>query len=152
MVVHVALDRPENAGILYYLGPGRGLEQLPVGESPEGADRLHLGAHPLVVARLWDVLNDALPNDGRCLIYGSPTLVEADSGVVLAAAIGTQYVLRLLPAERELALAAGAAVTHVFQTSGGTLDLVRRLGPDWTFGTDDPREPGWLAMTARALA
>jgi hypothetical protein len=151
MVVHVALDRPENAGILHYLGPGRGLEHLAVGESSEDADRLHLGTHPLVVARLWDVLNDALPVDGRCLIYGSPALVEPRSGVVLAAAIGTQYVLRLLPDARELALAAGASVTHTFSTSGGTLDLAVSLGSDWTFGADDPREPDWLAATASAV-
>ena len=151
MVVHVAVDRPENAGILHYLGPGRGLEHLPIGQSPEGADRPHLGTHPLVVARLWDILNGGLPVDGRCLIYGSPALVEPRSGVVLAAAIGTQYVLRLLPNERELALAAGAAITHTFQTSGGTLDLAESLGPDWIFGADDQREPAWLAATARAL-
>ncbi|TMB57906.1 MAG: hypothetical protein E6J47_01320 [Chloroflexi bacterium] len=152
MVVHVAVDRPENAGLLHYLGPGRGLQHLPLGESPEGADRLHLGTHPLVVARLWDVLNVALPTDGRCLIYGSPALVEPGSGVVLAAAIGTQYVLRLRPAERELALAAGARVTHTFRTSGGRLDLAATLGSDWTFGTDDPREPEWLAAMAGSLA
>jgi len=152
MLVHVAVDRLENAGILHYLGPGRGLQELPVGEPAEGADRLHLGSHPLVVARLWDVLNAALPNDGRCVIYGSPALVEPVSGIVLAAAIGTQYVLRLLSAERELAVAAGAPSTHTFQTSGGTLDLSVSLGPDWTFGADDPREPAWLAATASAFA
>ena len=109
MTVHVAHERPENAGVLRYLGPGRGLEHLPVGEPADGADRLHLGTHPLVVARLWDVLNAELPTDGRCVIYGSPALVEPQSGVVLAVGIGTQYALRLRPDDRMLALGSGAS-------------------------------------------
>jgi hypothetical protein len=151
MVVHVARDRPENAGVLRYLGLGRGLEHLPVGESAETADRLHLGTHPLVVARLWDVLNAELPADGRCVIYGSPALVEPLSGIVLAIGIGTQYALRLRPPDRSLAVAAGAEVVHTFRTTGGTLDLATTFGEDWTFGTDDPREPQWLAAAAAFL-
>ncbi|MDP9249926.1 MAG: hypothetical protein M3O78_00965 [Chloroflexota bacterium] len=152
MVVHVAPDRPENAGVLHYLGPARGLEDLPVGEPADAADRLHLGTHPLVVARLWDVLNAGLPADGRCVIYGSPALVEPVSGIVLAVGIGTQYALRLRPADRTMALAAGAEVVHAFRTSGGTLDLGVAFGADWTFGTDDPREPQWLAAAAAGFA
>jgi hypothetical protein len=152
MVVHVALDRPENAGVLRYLGPGRGLEHLPVGESADGADRLHLGTHPLVVARLWDVLNAQLPGDGRCVVYGSPALVEPISGIVLAVGIGTQYALRLRPTDLSLAVAAGAEVVHTFRTTGGTLDLAAAFGADWVFGTDDPHEPRWLAAVAAELA
>lgn len=152
MPVHVALDRPENAGVLRYLGPGRGLGDLPVGEPADGADRLHLGTHPLLVARLWDVLGATLPADGRCLLYGSPGLVDAGSGVVLAVAIGTQYALRLLPSDREAAIAAGAQTLHTFSTSGGTLDLAAVFGEDWVFGFNDQREPEWLAATSRTYS
>jgi hypothetical protein len=152
MVMHVSRDRPENAGVLHYLGTGRGLEHLPVGEPADAADRLHLGTHPLVVARLWDVLNAELPGEGRCVIYGSPALVEPVTGIVLAVGIGTQYALRLRPADRALAVAAGAQVVHTFRTSGGTLDLGVAFGADWTFGTDDPREPQWLAAVAAGFA
>ena len=152
MTVHVAHERPENAGVLRYLGPGRGLEHLPVGEPADGADRLHLGTHPLVVARLWDKLTAELPSDGRCVIYGSPALVEPQSGVVLAVGIGTQYALRLRPDDRMLALGSGAKLVHTFRTSGGTLDLATAFGADWTFGTDDPREPQWVAAVAAGFA
>lgn len=152
MVVHVALDRPENAAVLAYLGPGRGLEHLPVGQAPEEVDRRHLGSHPDIVDRLWDVLDAALPESGRCVIYGGPALVQPQSGVVLAVGIGTQYALRLLPADRALAVEAGAEVIHTFQTSGGTLDLAAALGPDWVFGRRDEHEPEWLAAAWRSFA
>jgi hypothetical protein len=151
MVVHVSLERPENAGVLAYLGPGRGLAHLPVGQSPEGVDRWHLGTHPDVVERLWDVLDAALPERGRCVIYGGPALVQPRSGVVLAVGIGTQYALRVLPADRALAVEAGAEVVHTFRTSGGTLDLGATLGPDWVFGSFNDREPAWLAAAYAAL-
>jgi hypothetical protein len=151
MVVHVALDRPENAGVLGYLGRGRGLEDLPVGQPPEEVDRWHLGTHPDIVDHLWGVLNTALPADGRCVIYGGPALVHPVSGVVLAVGVGTEYALRLLAADRALAVDAGAEVTHTFKTSGGTLDLAEAFGPDWVFGSHDDREPAWLAAAHRAL-
>jgi len=71
---------------------------------------------------------------------------------VLAVGIGTQYALRLLPADRTLAVQAGAEVAHTFQTSGGTLDLAVAFGLDWVFGRFDDREPAWLAATWRSLA
>ena len=151
MVVHVALDRPENAGVLGYLGPQRGLEHLPVGESPEGVDRWHLGTHPDIVERLWDILDAALPERGSCVIYGGPALVQPKSGVVLAVGIGMQYALRLLPGDRAIAVEAGAEVVHHFTTGGVTLDLAAALGQDWIFGRFDDREPGWLAATYAAF-
>ena len=151
MVVHVSLERPENAGVLAYLGPGRGLAHLPVGQPPEGVDRWHLGTHPDVVERLWDVLDAALPERGRCAIYGGPALVQPRSGVVLAVGIGTQYALRLRPADQALAIEAGAEVVHTFRTSGRTLDLAATFGADWVFGRFDDREPAWLAAAYAAL-
>jgi hypothetical protein len=151
-VLHGAYDPPENTGVLAYRGPGRGLAHLPVGQTPEGVDRWHLGTHPDVVERLWDVLDAALPERGRCLIYGGPALVQPDSGVVLAVGIGTEYAVRLLPADRASAVEAGAEVIHAFRTSGGTLDLGATFGPDWVFGRFDDREPEWLAAVWQSLA
>lgn len=151
MVVHVALEAPENAGVLGHLGRGRGLEDLPVGQLPDGVDRRHLGTHPDVVDHLWDVLNAALPADGRCVIYGGPALVHATTGIVLAVGVGTEYALRLLPDDRTLAVEAGAEVAHTFKTSGGTLDLAASFGPDWVFGSFDSREPAWLQAVYSAL-
>jgi hypothetical protein len=151
MVVHVAREAPENAGVLGYLGRGRGLDDLPVGQLPEEVDRWHLGTHPDVVDHLWDVLNAPLPADGRCVIYGGPAVVHTASGIVLAVGVGTEYALRLLPDDRAQAMEAGAEVVHIFKTSGGTLDLAASFGPDWVFGSFDSREPGWLMAAYSAL-
>jgi hypothetical protein len=114
-------------------------------------DPHHLGTHPSVVTRLWDTLNAALPVDARWLVFDGPALVHPD-GVILAAAIGTQYVLRLLAADVGLAVAAGAELEHHFRTVGTSLDLPATFGPGWVFGRFDDREPAWLRARYEALA
>jgi hypothetical protein len=145
-----ALDLPENAGALRYLAHGRPASEATFGPAPADLDRHHLGTHPTVVDRLWEDLNQALPLDARWLVYDGPALVHPD-GAILAAAIGTQYALRLLPPDREAAIAAGAEVVHHFQTVGTTLDLAASFGPDWVFGRFDEREPAWLLASYRAI-
>jgi len=103
-----------------------------------------------VVARLWDGLNQALPVDARFLVFDGPALVHPD-GTILAAAIGTQYALRLLPPDTASAIAAGAEVAHHFQTVGTTLDLALTFGPEWVFGRFDEREAGWLLAAWNAV-
>ena len=145
-----ALDLPENAGPLRYLSHGRPASEAAFGPPAADVDRHHLGTHPTVVDRLWEDLNRALPTDARSLIFDGPALVHPD-GAILAAAIGTQYALRLLPADRDAAIAAGAEVVHHFQTVGTTLDLAATFGPDWVFGRFDEREPPWLLASFRAV-
>ena len=121
------LDRPENAGALRYLAHGRPASDAAFGPPPDDVDARHLGTHPTVVQRVWEELNDALPVDARWLVFDGPALVHP-SGTILAAAMGTQYALRLLP-ERSRAgdRRAGAEVVHHFQTVGTTLDLPSHL-------------------------
>jgi hypothetical protein len=137
------LDRPENAGALHYLAHGRAAAEATFGPPSADLDTHHLGTHPTVVARLWDVLNQALPLDARSLVFDGPALVHPD-GTILAAAIGTQYALRLLPADTAEAIAAGAEIVHHFHTVGTTLDLAATFGPEWIFGRFDERETAWL--------
>lgn len=144
------LDRPENAGPLQYLAHGRAAAEAAFGPPPADLDTLHLGTHPTVVSRLWDGLNQALPLDARWLVFDGPALVHPD-GTIVAAAIGTQYALRLLPADTPAAIAAGAEVVHRFQTVGTTLDLSATFGPEWVFGRYDEREAGWLLAAWRAI-
>jgi len=136
--------RPENAGPLRYLAHGRPSADATFGPPPPDVDRLHLGTHPDIVDLLWDTLNAALPADCRWLIFDGPALVQPSSGVILAAGIGTQYALRLLPEHAADAVAAGAELVHEFQTVGTTLDLPAAFGPGWVFGHFDARETGWL--------
>jgi hypothetical protein len=144
-----ALDLLENAGPLRYLAHGRSSGEAVFGPPPADVDKHHLGTHPTIVDRLWEDLNRALPIDARWLVFDGPALVHPD-GALLAAAIGTQYALRLLPDDREAAIAAGAEVVHTFQTVGTTLDLATTFGPDWVFGRFDEREPAWLLASYQA--
>jgi hypothetical protein len=137
------LDRPENAGALRYLAHGRSADEAAFGPPAPDVDRLHLGTHPVVVGRLWEVLNAVLPADARWLVFDGPALVHPN-GIILAAAMGTQYALRLLPDDRAAAVEAGAEIEHHFRTVGTTLDLAAAFGADWVFGRFDEREPGWL--------
>jgi len=145
------LDRPENAGPLRYLAHGRLPAEAEFGRPPVGVDRLHLGTHPDVVDWLWDTLNAALPANASWLVYDGPALVHPGSGVILAAGIGTQYAIRLLPPDVSVAEADGFERTHAFRTVGTELDLAAAFGPDWVFGRFDEREPGWLRASYEAI-
>jgi hypothetical protein len=144
------VDRPENAAALRYLSHGRSADEACFGPPAANVDRHHLGTYPAVVDRLWDELNAALPADARHLVFDGPALVHPN-GTILAAAIGTQYVLRLLPDHAAAAIAAGAEVTHRFRTVGTTLDLRVSFGPGWVFGIRDEREAAWLLAAYRAI-
>jgi hypothetical protein len=143
-------DRADNAGVLRYLGQGATPVEVSVEPMPADVDRWKLGSHPDIVDRLWDDLNAALPADSRFLIAGGAALVHPQSGAVLAAALGTQYALRVPGAARDAALLAGAETTHTFSTVGVTLDLAATFGPDWIFGRFDEREAGWIAASYAA--
>jgi len=144
------LDRPENAGVVTYLSHGRPAADASFGPPSADVDPHHLGTHPSIVTRLWQVLNDALPVDARWLVFDGPALVHP-GGTIMAAAMGTQYALRLLPGDRALAVAAGAELVHHFRTVGTTLDLPAAFGADWVFGRFDERETQWLLASFHAI-
>jgi hypothetical protein len=144
------IDRPENAGALSYLAHGRSIAEAGFGPPPADVDRHHLGTHPTIVDQLWDALNDALPADARWLVFDGPALVHP-GGVILAAAIGTQYALRLLPVDRAAAVEAGAELVHTFRTVGTTLELPATFGPDWVFGRFEQREGEWLLASYQSF-
>ncbi|HYF40760.1 MAG TPA: hypothetical protein VD930_13780, partial [Gemmatimonadales bacterium] len=101
------------------------------------------GSHPDIVDYLWDTLARALPVECRALVCGRAVLLAPVRGIVFAVPLGTEYGLRLPPAEFELARSAGAEVVHHYSTVGVTLDLAEQFGPDWLFGRFDAREPEW---------
>jgi hypothetical protein len=144
------VDQPANSGVLRYLGHGRPASEADSGPPMPDVDRHHLGTHPDIVARLWDALNAGLPADARRLVFDGPALAHPD-GTILAAAIGTQYALRLLPKDLAGAVEAGAELVHHFRTVGTTLDLPATFGPGWVFGRFDDREPAWLRASFESL-
>jgi hypothetical protein len=144
-------DLPENGGALRYLAQGPEPADVAVVAPPSaGADVLHLGAHPDVVEWLWSKLNTALPGDARSLVAGGAALVDRDTGLILAAALGTQYAIRLSGAGLAEARRMGYETSHTFRSVDRTLDLAATFGPGWHFGRFDGREGEWLAETCRA--
>lgn len=144
-------DLPRNAGLLRYLGRADA-QRVPVARPSPDTDTWRLGAHPDIVQHLWERLNAALPADGRFLVADTAALVDPDSGLILAVALGTQYALRLTGEGLLRALEAGHETSHEFATVGRTLDLGAAFGPGWVFGRSDPREGEWLRETVAAAA
>lgn len=139
-----------NEGVLRYLGQGLDPAAVPAEPVPDDVDTWRLGAHPDIVALLWSRLNGALPADAGYLVAGGATLVHPDSGLILAAALGTQYALRLSGEELAAARAAGYETVHTFRSVERTLDLTATFGAGWVFGRHDAREASWLAESYRA--
>ena len=106
------------------------------------------GSHPEIVERIWDQLGSRLPADGRCLVYGTPALIQSTSGVILALGMGTSYVLRIREEDLPSALSAGCTQAHEWgRGSGNVTHLVDLYGADWVFGAWDRREAAWLGAS-----
>lgn len=135
---------PHNQRALAYLAARRPASAVYLAPDAVADPYMGSGSHPDIVARVWKELAAKLPGDARALVHGTPALVHAPSGLILAAAIGTQYVLRLRAGDVALAVAAGAPVTTRW-SSGETLDVREALGPEWIFGSFMKAEPEWVA-------
>jgi len=151
--IHLALEDPRNTQVLQCLRQRneRGLPPcIPPPDSPLDP-HLHLGSHPEIVERLWDQLAPVLPEDCRCIVYGTPALVAPGSGIVLGLALGTQYVLRL-PDEEAVTKALGAGARTVTKWAGGSeTDVQREFGKGWVFGHWLKEELDWCFATYRAV-
>ncbi len=142
--------RPENEGVLRYLGQGLGPRDVTVRQAPDDVDRWHLGTHPDIVDRVWDQLGERMPASARVLIGGGPGLMDPDSSLILAVALGTQYALRLTGHGLSAAEEAGYKTVHTFHMVNRTLDLPSTFGSGWVFGGWDDREAAWLDETRAA--
>jgi hypothetical protein len=145
-----AMAHGRNEGVLRYLGQGVDAEHVLVARPAPDTDTWRLGAHPDLVAQLWDRLNGALPANCRFLVADTAALVDPASGLVLAVALGTQYALRLSGEGLRAARDAGYEASHEFATVGRTLDLEATFGQGWVFGRYGDEEGRWLAETLSA--
>ncbi len=151
-VVPVPIARKENDGVLRYMAREADPSQVSIVRPPPDLDIWRLGAHPDIVEQLWTRLNAALPRDCRFLVADTAALVDPESGLILALALGTQYALRLSGQGLVAALEAGHETSHDFATVGRTLHLATTFGPGWVFGRYDPRELEWLPETVSEAA
>ena len=103
------------------------------------------GCHPDTVERIWDDIGKHLPSDGRCVVYGTPALVQPESGVILALCMGTRYCLRVPEDVLPAALAAGCTQSQEWgeKGSGQTTNLIDKYGPDWVFSSWSKDELAW---------
>ena len=130
---------PLNQGVLGYIVRAKRQRSAPILAAWDSVPDPYMeqGSHPDVVERVWDVIGTSLPDDCRCLVYGTPALLHPGKGIILAFCNGTSYCLRLNAQLVEKAVASGAK-THQQWSTGGGMDSQGELGPDWVFG-------GWLA-------
>lgn len=143
--IHINLDDPRNTGVIRHFERRNELK-FPPSMRPFECPRdpyMHLGSHPDIVERLWEGLAAILPQDCRCIVFGTPALVAPKTGIVLAQAYGTQYVLRIPHKSMNEALQAGAK-TNMTWAGGHTTDLPHEYGSDWVFGCWSEQEPAWL--------
>jgi len=91
------------------------------------------GSHPGVVKVVWDVIGSSLPEDCRCLIYGTPALVHPKIGVILAFCNGMAYCVRLSKNLMFKARIIGAE-TYTKWSDGSDMDTKRDLGDYWVLG------------------
>ena len=109
---------------------------------------IHQGSHPDIVSFVWNKIGSALPEDSRCLVYGTPALAHPTTGIILAFCNGTSYCIRLSEELLEEALKSGAT-TYQKWSSGGDMDTLRDLGPNWVFGSFSDNEIEWCNQVYR---
>jgi len=102
------------------------------------------GSHPDVIERIWIVLGKTLPQDCSAMVYGSPALVSPKSGVIIAQAYGTAYILRVPERRISEAKELGYENSHFFSSSRNEVDLEKEFGSDWVFGKWNQIEQQWI--------
>ncbi len=140
--IHLNVDDPRNAGLHH--GPNE--HKFPPCIRPVESPRdpyWNLGSHPEAVERVWDQLGSTLPQHCRCIVFGTPGLVAPRSGILLAKALGTAYILRIPMNAMDEVIQAGA-ITKMTWGKDRIADLKQDYGDDWIFGKYLKQEPEWL--------
>src|SRR5688572_14249314 len=104
------------------------------------------GCQPEVVGWMWERLSKKLPPESRCLIYGTPCIVQPSSGILLAVGMGTSYVIRLLQEFLPAAAEIGCTPRHVWG-DGRVTDLGVEYGDGWVFGSYSRESVEWCRAT-----
>jgi hypothetical protein len=99
--------------------------------------------HPDIIERIWQ-LGAAMPQDCRAVVYGAPSLVHPQTGVIFVFGAGTVYFLRLPVALAAEAIKAGAFTNHKWSFGGG-MDIRQELGEEWIGGRWLQDEPAWCS-------
>jgi hypothetical protein len=135
-------NTPPNEKVLVYLRGRLKTDELIA--TPESARDPYMGqgSHPDIVEHVWNKLGKALAADCRCLVYGTPALVQSTSGIILAFCIGTQYCVRLISSQMDEALKLGVKTSTTW-SGGKTTNAIQTFGADWIFGNWKDQELQW---------
>ena len=133
-----------NERVLQYLNRTRGSAEDDRDPRADKRDYMHAGSHPDIVERVWNALGKALPAACRRVVCGTPVLMHPQSKVLLAVAIGTQYVMRL-PSRLSHDGSPAGARTEIVWSGGSRLNVRDEFGHDWIVGTFSPAEEAWCA-------
>jgi hypothetical protein len=121
------IDHPANARLIRSLCRRNGGTASVVTPDAVRDPYLGCGSHPEIVERVWDQLGCGLPPSSRCILCGTPVLVDPGTGVVLAVSYGTSYCLRLPDGVLPAALQARCTTSHRWG-NGKVTDLSEELG------------------------
>lgn len=142
MTTRVDPNHPANAPVLQTLRAANP-DGKPLARPEEVNDPyFECGSHPDIVERVWERVGKWLPEQARCILFGTPVLVQPASGVVLAACMGSSYMLRVPAARLGTALTSGFRQTHTWKR-GDVTDLTTEFGSDWVFGAFEDAEVDW---------
>ena len=128
-----AVNNPLNQPVLDYLHARTPLQPFFAPADSVSNPYMNQGSHPDIVERVWKEIGSGLPIDSRCLVCGTPALVQPVSGVILAFCLGMAYCLRLSSGRMEEAIKQGSK-TSTRWSNGTVLDAAKTFGPDWIFG------------------
>ena len=102
------------------------------------------GSHPEIVGFMWERLSKKFPDESRCLVYGTPSVIQPVSGVILAIGMGTQYCLRILRESIAEAASFNCTPRHTWAGGDTTTDLRESFGEDWVFGSFGEESMEWF--------
>ena len=141
-------NNPLNKLVVDYLHARNPSQPLFAAHDSVPSPYINQGSHPDIVERVWKQIGSALPVDCRCLVCGTPALVQPASGILLAFCLGTVYCLRL-PSELLEEALKHAAKTSTKWSNGTVLDATKIFGSDWIFGAWK-EEVEWCRKTYEA--
>jgi hypothetical protein len=146
--MNLDLQHPANAKVLASFSESK----QPQIASPESVKNPYFeqGSHPDIVERVWDQIGKAFPPEARCLLYGNPALVDPESGIVVALAMGTAYVLRIPLSAVPEAIQLRARTTMNWSI-GKPTEIQERFGKGWIFGAWLTQEPSWCQQACKEL-
>jgi hypothetical protein len=141
---HLDIDDLPNRRLLEYMAnrPPNGFPRISARDETWKDPYWQHGSRPEIVEWVWDKLGSGLLVDCRFFLYGTPALVTPQSGVVLAVAWGTSYLIRVPPLASAKAIQLSAEIVRAL-TPKGAINPSEAFGEEWVYGLCREEEIEW---------